>query len=424
MSELRSFFLPDVGEGLTEAEIVAWRVAPGDVVVVNQPLIEVETAKAVVELPSPFAGTVVSLAVTAGQLVPVGTALITFEVADGVSAVSALKPGAEVLVHREPVLVGYGVAAETTARRARSSRGEPASSASAPSVGPVLATPPVRALAKAHGIDLAQVPASGLGGVITRTDVEAFVKSTRVHAEADAWSGPALAAERIPIRGVLRTMADAMVRSAFTAPHVTEWVTVDVTRSVELLERMREHPKFAGIRVTPLTLVAAGLIHAVRRSPRINGRWDEAAGEIVLPDHIDLGIATATPRGLLVPHVPYADRLSLPDLAQALAQLADTARSGLATPAQLSGGTITVTNVGVFGVDGGTPIINPGQAAILCSGRIAPRPWVVDGSLAVREVMELSLSFDHRMVDGAIGSQALSDVARFLQDPAVELLLA
>jgi 2-oxoisovalerate dehydrogenase E2 component (dihydrolipoyl transacylase) len=442
MSELKTFALPDVGEGLTEAEILAWRVAPGDVVTVNQALVEVETAKAAVELPSPFAGTVVSLDVSPGDLVPVGTTIITIDVAPATPGGSTPVPGAgvEIQVHREPVLVGYGAAAETVTRRPRT-RGvlapdAPTQVLAAPprtvlaaaprpvlaaAPRPVLAAPPVRALAKSRGVDLTEVLPTGPGGVITRADVEAVGRS--VTEPATGSLARPLVAERIPVRGVLRTMAEAMVKSAFTAPHVTEWVTVDVTRSMELLARLRAHPDFDGVHVTPLTLVAAALIHAVRRTPRINGRWDEAAGEIVLPDHINLGIAAATPRGLLVPHIQNADRLTLPALARALAELAETARAGKATPEQLSGGTITITNVGVFGVDGGTPIINPGEAVILCAGRIAPRPWVVDGALAVRQVMELSLSFDHRLVDGALGSQALADVAHFLEDPAVEMLL-
>ena len=429
MSELRTFALPDVGEGLTEAEILAWRVAPGDVVTVNQALVEVETAKAAVELPSPFAGTVVSLDVSPGDLVPVGTTIITIDVAPANPGGSTPVPGAgvEIQVHREPVLVGYGAAAETVTRRPRRGGVVAPIAPDAPTQvldaapRPVLAAPPVRALAKSRGVDLKEVLPTGPGGVITRADVEAVGRS--VAGPATGSLARPLVAERIPVRGVLRTMAEAMVKSAFTAPHVTEWVTVDVTRSMELLARLRAHPDFDGVHVTPLTLVAAALIHAVRRTPRINGRWDEAAGEIVLPDHIDLGIAAATPRGLLVPHIQNADRLTLPALARALAELAETARAGKATPEQLSGGTITITNVGVFGVDGGTPIINPGEAVILCAGRIAPRPWVVDGALAVRQVMELSLSFDHRMVDGALGSQALADVAHFLEDPAVEMLL-
>jgi pyruvate dehydrogenase E2 component (dihydrolipoamide acetyltransferase) len=228
---------------------------------------------------------------------------------------------------------------------------------------------------------------------------------------------------RTPIKGVTKLMAEAMVASAFTAPHVTEWVEVDVTRSLELVERLRARPEFEGVKVSPLLLVATGLIRAARRFPGINATWDAAAGEIVTKNYVNLGIAAATPRGLVVPNVKDADRLDLVGLARALQDLVDTARAGRTLPGDMAGGTITITNVGVFGVDGGTPIINPGESAILAMGRALARPWVVDGEVRVRQVMQLTLSFDHRLVDGALGSRVLADVARFLEDPAVELVL-
>jgi pyruvate dehydrogenase E2 component (dihydrolipoamide acetyltransferase) len=299
---------------------------------------------------------------------------------------------------------------------------------------PVLAKPPVRRLAKDLDVDLAAVDATGADGVITRADVERAARvSASMHEVVAATSAgiaaPAAAPRpgeretRTPIKGVTKLMAEAMVTSAFTAPHVTEWVEVDVTRTIDLVERLRARPELADLRVSPLLLVAAGLIRAARAHPGINATWDAAAQEVVTKHFVNLGIAAATPRGLVVPNVKDADRLDLVGLARALHDLVETAKAGRTTPEAMTGGTITITNVGVFGVDGGTPILNPGEAAILCMGRAVPKPWVVDGEVRVRTVMQLTLSFDHRLVDGALGSQALASVARFLEDPAVALLL-
>ena len=424
MTELRTFALPDAGEGLTEAEVIKWLVAPGDEVRVNQPIVEIETAKAVVELPSPFDAKVVEILVPTGALVPVGTELIRFEVALAAAAVPTPPTGSR-QVHREPVLVGYGTATESIARRPR--RDVPA--APSQSSDRVMASPPVRALARSLGVDLADVKPTGPGGTVTRADVTAKAGGSSTQDDQRAQvvvARPTSEAgeQRIPVRGVLRSMAEAMVRSAFTAPHVTEWVSVDVTRSLDLLEQLKA--RAPEVRFTPMTLISAALMRAVRRNPRINASWQET--DIVVPAHVDLGIAVATDRGLLVPSLPGADKLDLAALANGIAAIVADARDGKLTPAQLSGGTITITNVGVFGVDGGTPILNPGQAAILCAGRIAPRPWVVTDAggtqvLAVRQVMELTLSFDHRVIDGAIGSRALADIAEFLGDPAATLLL-
>jgi pyruvate dehydrogenase E2 component (dihydrolipoamide acetyltransferase) len=288
----------------------------------------------------------------------------------------------------------------------------------------VLAKPPVRKLAKALGVDLAAVTPSGEGGIVTRGDVEA--------AAAGGAAAPTLAAvpqpapgqreTRIPVKGVRKMTAQAMVSSAFTAPHVTEWVTVDVTRTMELLERLKTDREFRDVKVSPLLLVARALLLAVRRNPDINASWDDAAQEIVVKHYVNLGIAAATPRGLVVPNVKDADRMSLRELADAVAALTATAREGRTQPAEMAGGTITITNVGVFGVDAGTPILNPGESAILCFGQVRDMPWVVDGELAVRKVTQLALSFDHRLVDGQLGSMFLADVARVLEDPATALL--
>ncbi len=228
--------------------------------------------------------------------------------------------------------------------------------------------------------------------------------------------GPA-GEERIPVRGVRKHMAAAMVSSAFTAPHVTEFLQVDVTETMAAVRRVRDLPEYAEVRVSPLLFVARALLTAVRRHPMVNSSWDEGAQEIVVKHYVNLGIAVAAERGLLVPNVKNAGELSLPELARGLQALAETARAGKATPADLAGGTITITNVGVFGVDGGTPILTPGEAAILAFGQVKDAPWVVDGQLAVRSVCTLSLSFDHRIIDGQLGSAVLSDVGSMLEDP-------
>lgn len=402
------FNLPDVGEGLTEAEIVKWRVRPGDSVSVNQIIVEIETAKAVVELPCPYAGSIETLHVPEGEIVPVGSPIVTILV----TAKAA---------DREPVLVGYGVKVENEIRR-RPRKTDGQQDQVAATAMPARAKPLVRKLAKDLGVALDSVTPTGVGGVITREDV--LGSSQNGHA-ADQGKVPSVGADREPVRGVQRAMADAMVRSAFTAPHVTEWVEVDVSRTLELVARLRSHVAFEGIRVTPLTIVAAAVIQAVKKYPRINATWLETpeGADIVTHQDVHLGIAADTPRGLLVPSVKSAGAMELNELARSIHTLIETARAGRSTPADLTGGTITITNVGVFGVDGGTPIINPGESAILAVGRILDRPWVVDGVVSVRPIMQLSMSFDHRVIDGALGSRALVSMANFLADPAVEMLM-
>ena len=420
------FALPDVGEGLTEAEILRWHVRPGDVVTVNQVIVEIETAKASVELPCPYSGTVETLHVAEGAVVPVGTPIISI-VGQVLEATSASG--------RQAVLVGYGVK-ETAPGGRRQRRGAAApDEAPAPAhpqlsvverpmpapSGPVRAKPLVRKLARERGVDLATVAATGAHGVVTRDDV------MRAAGNGSA-TGPRAtesAGQRIPVRGVQRAMAEAMVHSAFTAPHVTEWVDVDVTRSMELVRRLRDDPEYADVRVTPMILVAAGLIRAARSYPRINSTWVDTAdgADVAIHPEVNLGIAADTPRGLLVPTIKGATNLGLVELARRVQQLIDTARAGRSTPADLTGGTISLTNVGVFGVDGGTPILTPGQSAILAMGRVLDRPWVVDGQVVVRPVMQVSLSFDHRVIDGALGSRALQSVAQFLADPTMALVL-
>jgi pyruvate dehydrogenase E2 component (dihydrolipoamide acetyltransferase) len=421
MSEVRAFALPDVGEGLTEAEILRWHVRPGDVVKVNQIIVEIETAKASVELPCPFAGTVTELLVAEGTIVPVGAPIITVETPD-----AAARP------ERQAVLVGYGVREGGAEPRRRRRRDLTAASEGAPATASVRAKPPVRKLARDLGVDLAAVTPTGVHGEVTRADVlgagSGAASASAVASAAASAPAPASAAmpgDRLPVRGVHRAMADAMVQSAFTAPHVTEWVDVDMSRALAAVARLRDLPGAGDLRITPMILVAAGLVRAATRYPMINSTWVDAPDgpHVMIHGEVNLGIAADTPRGLLVPTIKGAALLGLLDLARAVQVLIETARAGRSTPADLSGGTISLTNIGVFGIDGGTPILSPGQTAILAMGRIIDRAWVVDGQVVARPVMQLALSFDHRVIDGALGSRALRSVAEFLEDPAVALML-
>lgn len=431
MSDIQQFRLPDAGEGLTEADIVQWKVAVGDTVKVNDPIVEIETAKSLVELPCPFAGVVTALLVAEGATVEVGTPIIAVDTAPGAGAVPG--PGTAEPVAgangRTAVLVGYGPRTTSASRRPRRAADAPRQSvtvAAEPGAAqPVtaqpahaLAKPPVRLLAKQLGVDLTTLAPSGPGGVVTREDVERAAHPVGAPSGGATQRVPAGEREtRIPVKGVRKLTADAMVTSAFTAPHVTEWVQVDVSRTMKLVGRLRSDPAFEGVKVSPLLVVAKALLVAVRRHPGVNATWDETAREIVVKHYVNLGIAAATPRGLVVPNVKDADRLGLRDLAVALNTLAATAREGRTPPADLAGGTVTITNVGVFGVDAGTPILNPGEAAILAVGRIRRMPWVHKGKVRPRWVTTLALSFDHRMVDGDLGSRALAEVAAVLEDP-------
>ncbi len=421
----QSFRLPDLGEGLTEAELVTWLVKVGDVIELNQVIAEVETAKASVELPSPYAGTVTALHAEEGTTVEVGTVIIDIAdgsggVADGTDPVLQEPSPAE---ERVPVLVGYGVASEGNSRRGN--RKPAAAVATAHVSTRPLASPPVRFVARQEGIDLADVPATGSHGEVTRDDIAAFLKRDATPAPASAApASGALASEvvgrdetRTSIKGVRKHTAAAMVASAFTAPHVTEFITVDVTPTVELLAKLKESRHFRDIKLTPLALVAKALLVALRANPSLNSEWDEENQEIVTKKYVNLGIAAATPRGLMVPNIKNAHTLGLKDLAQSLVELTATAKEGKTGPADLADGTITITNVGVFGVDSGTPILNPGEAAILCFGAIRRQPWEFEGEIALRSLTTLSLSFDHRLVDGEQGSRFLADIASMLSDP-------
>ena len=487
---VQQFRLPDPGEGLTEAEIVTWRVAKGDTVKVNDIVVEVETAKSLVELPVPFAGLVTELHVNEGDTVEVGTPIISVETAPGAPTTvqdapsqGAVEPGIEgspapkvdpgvsgasdgdeieegkiggtTSTGRTAVLVGYGVKQTEAKRRprkagaatehlpthnpdefvpsadvalgdrtARAPRAPQPVVGREPGAGRVLAKPPVRKLAKDLGVSLDEVTASGEGGVITRADVEAHVSGATTNGTASA-ARPSEDGheERIPVKGVRKMTAQAMVQSAFTAPHVTEWITIDVTKTMELVENLKRDKEFREVKVTPLLVLAKALCLAIARNPGMNAVWDEAAQEIVVKRYVNHGIAAATPRGLLVPNIKDAHTMTMRQLAEAIGALTATAREGRTQPAEMSGGTITITNVGVFGVDSGTPIINPGESAIICFGTIRKQPWVVtnaagDDELAIRHVTQLAVSFDHRLIDGELGSRFLADVAAILEDPA------
>jgi len=445
-----NFDLPDVGEGLTEAEIVAWKVKVGDVVTVNQVLVEIETAKSLVELPSPFAGTVAGLLVEEGQTVEVGTPIISVSsdaaapapatvpvdapaeaVVNAETSVAIADTAATVAAEEAPgaVLVGYGNSGHGVSRRRASAA--PAQAAATPvaaarpasvpaaSASTIIAKPPIRKLAKDLGVDLAEVTATGLVGEITRDDVirQASQASVFRNIETPEWG--AEREEVIPVKGVRKAIANAMVQSAFSAPHVSVFVDVDATRTMEFVKRLKNSPDFAGIRVSPLLIAAKALIWAVRRNPTVNSTWTDE--EITVHHYVNLGIAAATPRGLVVPNVKDAHTLSLRDLAMALEQLTLTARDGKTQPAEMAGGTITITNLGSFGMDTGTPILNPGEVGIVALGTIKQKPWVVDGEVRPRFVTTVAGSFDHRVVDGDVVSRFVADVASVLEEPALLL---
>lgn len=448
---IAEFRLPDLGEGLTEAEVVQWLVQPGDAVALNQTLAEVETAKAVVELPSPYEGTVATLHADAGDTVAVGAPLIAFDVTGEEPDVPSTPAAAEPEQKTQPNLVGYGAApasAGRPARRARRGGAVPVAASEAdvfaaaphdvlppsvaePAVGErPRSTPPVRAHAKRLGVDLALVAAEVGDRVITRDDVDAYAERTGVAAATAPAPSPVPTAKpsgvraqtRIPIKGVRKHTAQAMVRSAFTAPHVTTFHTVDVTATMELIDQLKADRTLSEHRIGPLVVVAKAVSLALGRNPSLNATWDEAAGEIVHNHFVDLGIAAATERGLIVPIIRDAERLSLTGMADALSDLTQTARAGRTSPAELAGGTFSITNIGVFGIDAGTPILPPGQSGILAVGAVRRQPWEHRGEIALRRMMTLSLSFDHRLVDGAEGARFLKDVADLLEQPGRALL--
>ncbi|MEV4662413.1 dihydrolipoamide acetyltransferase family protein [Micromonospora echinofusca] len=479
MSRIKEFNLPDLGEGLTEGEILAWLVKVGDVIELNQPIVEVETAKAAVEIPAKWAGQVQAIFHPEGSTVEVGTPIIAIDTDPGAGPIEESTTGAPASALPTPsaaslaavevapaegavepgliggpapggrtaVLVGYGP--RTAAAKRRPRRGDtpvPAQAATpvaptqpapvvtapsnghGPAGGPVLAKPPVRKLAKDLGVDLSTLTGSGPLGSITREDVQRAASATTTAAEPLAVAAPATTAasfgadreQRIPVKGVRKLTAENMSRSAFTAPHVTEFLTVDVTRAMKALDRLRNRREWRDVRVSPLLLVAKAVLLAVKRHPMVNSTW--AGDEIVVKDYVNLGIAAATERGLIVPNIKDAGRLSLRELADAMTDLVQTAKTGKTSPADMSGGTLTITNVGVFGVDTGTPILPPGESAILAFGAVREMPWVHKGKVKPRQVTTLGLSFDHRIIDGELGSKFLRDIGEFLADPEAALL--
>ncbi|MFJ2977479.1 dihydrolipoamide acetyltransferase family protein [Curtobacterium sp. NPDC087082] len=524
------FPLPDVGEGLTEAEIVQWRVAIGDEITVDQVLVEIETAKSLVELPSPFSGTVTGLLVSEGDTVEVGKPIIRVEsdaqVASGApvagpggaahvdqsvptspdvtatppapaapaapvtqtpaapapvsaptppraAAAPAAAPAQPAAAPAQPVavdasvvgtdessgavLVGYGSATSSPSRRkpgarraaalaAEASRASSADAAAAAEAATdpgeettaeaisalgsgsarkhgvatnVLAKPPIRKLAKDLGVELSEIVATGLAGEVTRDDVIRHAKQASVFRNIETPEWGDVRSETIPVKGVRKAIATAMTTSAFTAPHVSLFVDVDATRTMEFVKRLKSSPTFAGVKVSPLLLVAKAVIWAVRRNRSVNSTWTDR--EIIVHHFVNLGIAAATPRGLIVPNIKDAQDMSLLELAQALEQLTLTARDGKTTPAQMANGTVSITNIGVFGMDTGTPILNPGEVAIVAMGTIKPKPWVVDGEVRSRMVTTIGASFDHRVVDGDVASRFVHDVASVLEEPALLL---
>lgn len=458
----QTFHLPDVGEGLTEAEIVQWHVQAGDEVSVNDVLVEIETAKSLVELPSPFAGTVGELLVAEGTTVEVGAAIITIA-ASATGAAPAAPSAVGHSAHGQPehqrpaaatgsaapdtaaeesgsVLVGYGGGGQVQSRRRKPAVADAAAPARA-AIG-VVAKPPIRKLARDLGVELASVAPTGANGEVTRDDVVKHASQASVFRNIQTPERPDVRehtipvppasvsapssddrVETIPVKGVRKVTANAMTSSAYTAPHVSVWTDVDATRTMELVKRMKASPDFADIKVSPLLIMARAVTWAVRRTPMVNAAWVETedGAEIRVRHYVNLGIAAATPRGLLVPNIKDAQDLNMRGLARALEKLTLTAREGKTPPADQHGGTITITNIGVFGMDAGTPIINPGESGIIAMGTIRQKPWVVDGEVRPRYVTTVSGSFDHRVIDGDGMSRFIADVASVLEEPALLL---
>lgn len=450
MSE-QTFPLPDVGEGLTEAEIVSWLVAPGDTVALNQVVCEIETAKSLVELPSPFEGVVTELLAEVGQTVPVGEAILRIRTAggedlpasgDGTHAdekaadaqTDAAPTGATGASDSIPadeggaVLVGYGTVAPAKSRRrggvrASSAGVNPANltaaNAEASPLTGVIAKPPIRKLAKDLGVELGELVGTGRGGEILRDDVVRATARDGLFREASKPQALEEREHRFPVKGVRKVIAENMVASKFEAPHVSVFVEVDATRTMEFVKRLKQSSAFEGVKVSPLLIFAKALLWAVGRNPEVNAQWTDE--EIIVKHYVNLGIAAATPRGLVVPNIKEAQDMSLIELAGAIQQMTETARLGRTQPADMQRGTITISNFGVFGMDFGTPILNRNEVAILAMGSIRQKPWVVEGQVMPRWVTTVGGSFDHRVVDGDVVSRFVADVASVLEEPALLL---
>ena len=445
---INQFPLPDLGEGLTEGEILKWLVAEGDVIELNQPIVEVETAKAAVEIPAKWAGRVVKIFQPEGAVVEVGAPIISIDTGGG-SSEPAPAPSEGGLIGettangRTAVLVGYGPKSGPAKRRTRTGAPTPAAVAAAAAAaaavveapveapapvaqaGPVLAKPPVRKLARDMGVDLSTIVGTGPQGSITRDDLQAATSAPAAEQPQvvpQTVMAPGSRETRIPIKGVRKLTAANMVASAFTAPHVTEFLTIDMTRSMRALERLRAQRDWREVRVSPLLLVAKAVLLAIKRYPMVNSTWSDATEEIIVKNYVNLGIAAATERGLIVPNIKDAHAISLRQLADAMTELVNVAKSGKTPPADMTGGSFTITNVGVFGVDTGTPILPPGEAAILAFGAVREQPWAHKGKVKLRQVSTLGLSFDHRIIDGELGSKFLRDIGEFLSDPETALL--
>jgi 2-oxoisovalerate dehydrogenase E2 component (dihydrolipoyl transacylase) len=436
-----TFPLPDVGEGLTEAEIVSWHVKQGDSVAVNQVVCEIETAKSLVELPSPFAGVVHELLVKEGDTVQVGSPILAVQAGDDDSAgpdaglSDAVLDTEASVSHETPEpevknLVGYGTGPQASPSRRRrhvpptEATPVPVVASTKPDIPvvealPVVAKPPIRKLAKDLGVDLQQVIPTGLAGEVLRDDVVRHAGQATVFKNIETPQWPDNREDRIPVKGVRKAIAQAMVKSMFSAPHVSVFVDVDATRTMDFVKRLKASPDFAGIKVSPLLVMVKAMIWAVQRNPTVNSTWTDE--EIIVHHFVNMGVAAATPRGLIVPNVKNAHTLNLRDLAIALEKLTLTAREGKTTPEEMSGGTITITNLGSFGVDTGTPILNPGEVSIVALGTIKPKPWVVNGEIRARMVTTVAASFDHRVVDGDVASKFVADVASVMEEPALLL---
>ncbi|MGP5688377.1 dihydrolipoamide acetyltransferase family protein [Glutamicibacter ardleyensis] len=437
-----TFKLPDLGEGLTESEVLNWKIQVGEHVTLNQIIAEVETAKAVVELPSPFAGIVQKLHASAGEVVPVGGPLVTF--GDEAPSAQSDTPNADQDAAgdggRTPTLVGYGAPAASgnrPSRRSRPVRNEPLAQEPPATISPdtvqqakstdagarrtvTRSTPPVRKLARDHGIEISSVSGSGADGAVLRSDIEALIGMPEQAASQPVAATAVLVGDRrVKISAVRRATAKAMVESAFTAPHATEFLTVDLTESMKLVEKLRKHPLLRDVKLNITTLTSLIVTRLLGTYRALNSRWDEANGEIIEFGSVHLGMAVASDRGLLVPVVKDAQSKSLRDLAEELTQIIELGRAGKLTPAQLSGGTFSITNVGVFGVDAGTPILPPGQSGILALGQVKRRPWEFEDQVALRHTSTLALSFDHRVVDGKEASEFLAGVGAVLEDPGM-----